>query len=81
MLQVKKEMANILEYKVGNNANFTNFMFVKNSIVSIYAINNSHFNSFYVHVATKTSSYPGWIKSPHVVTCHTYFPIGKGWGG
>ena len=24
-----------------------------------------------------TSSYPGWIKSPHVVTCHTYFPIGK----
>ena len=34
-----------------------------------------------------TSSYPGWIKSPHVVTCHTYFPIGKichnfiFWGG
>ena len=24
-----------------------------------------------------TSSYPDWIKSPHVVTCHTYFPIGK----
>ena len=23
-----------------------------------------------------TSSYPGWIKSPHVVTCHTQFPIG-----
>ena len=35
----------------------------------------------------KTSSYPGWIKSPHVVTCHKYFPIGKichnfiFWGG
>ena len=32
----------------------------------------------YINTPTsKTSSYPGWIKSPHVVTCHTYFPIGK----
>ena len=29
----------------------------------------------------QTSSYPGWIKSPHVVTCHTYFPGGGGGGG
>ena len=28
--------------------------------------------------AERTSSYLGWIKSPHVVTCHTYFPIGGG---
>ena len=26
MLQIKKEMANILEYKVGNNVNFANFV-------------------------------------------------------
>ena len=31
----------------------------------------------YTWVHNITSSYPGWIKSPHVVTCHTYFPIGK----
>ena len=22
-------------------------------------------------ITERTSSYPGWIKSPHVVTCHT----------
>ena len=26
MLQIKKQMANILEYKVGNNANIANFV-------------------------------------------------------
>ena len=31
----------------------------------------------YLAITVETSSYPGWIKSPHVVTCHTYFPIGK----
>ena len=32
MFQIKKQIANILEYKVGDNANIANFVFLKNPI-------------------------------------------------
>ena len=32
MFQIKKEIANIWEYKVGSNANIANFVFLKNPI-------------------------------------------------
>ena len=62
MLQIKKEMANISEYKVGNNANFTNFMCLRKTLLSQFMQLTIHMSTHFMYTM-QLKSWTGYFST------------------